>query len=107
MKKLTTILAALALGSSLSIAADEKKPDAAADKPAAGAAAEKPKRDPAVVFGKLDANSDKSVTLEEFKAGMPKLDAAKAEQQFSKRDANSDGKLSQEEFSAGGGKKAK
>ncbi len=96
MKKLTTILAALALGTSFSFAADEK--------PAAGG--DKPKRDPEAMFKKLDTNSDGTVSKEEFKeSAMAKKDATKADEMFSKRDKDNDGKLSKEEFSAHGGKK--
>ena len=104
MKSITTILAALAVGTTLSIAADEKpaapaKPEAA--KPAAGA--EKPKPDPAAAFAKKDTNNDKSLSLDEYKAGAK--DPAKAEEAFKKKDKNADGKLTLEEFSAAGGKK--
>jgi Ca2+-binding EF-hand superfamily protein len=92
MKKLTTILAALALGTSFSFAADEKP---------AAAAGDKPKRNPEEMFKKLDKDSDGKVTLEEFKESpMAKRDGAKPEEMFSKRDKNGDKSLSLEEFSA-------
>lgn len=94
MKSLISTLAALAVVTSFSFAADEAK------KPAAG---EKPKADPAAVFAKKDTNGDKSLSLDEFKAGAK--DAAKAEETFKKKDKDGDGKLSLEEFSAHGGKK--
>jgi Ca2+-binding EF-hand superfamily protein len=102
MKSITSILAVLAVGTTLALAADEKPA-------AAGAAgAEKPKRDPAEIFKKLDANGDGKVSLEEFKAGpIGKKDPAKAEEIFKKKDTNGDGSLSLEEFSAAGGKKNK
>ena len=96
MKSLITTLAALAVATSFSLAAEPKKPEAGADKP---------KADPEKVFAKKDANSDKSVSLEEFKAGAK--DATKAEEQFKKKDKDNDGKLSLEEFSATGKKKDK
>lgn len=111
MKSLTTILAALALGTTVSFAADEAKPaeKPAGDKPAATAekpaapGAEKPKRNPEEVFKKLDANNDGSVSLDEFKAGpMGKKDPVKAEEIFKRKDANNDGKLTVDEFKAGG-----
>jgi len=111
MKSITSILAALALGTTLATAADEKPaaPAAGDAKPAAPAAADaKPKRDPAEVFKKLDANGDGKVSLEEFKAGPAgKKDPAKAEEIFKKKDKDGDGFLTLEEFSAPGGKKNK
>lgn len=109
MKSITSIFAALALGTTLATAADEKPaaPAAGDAKPAAGAEA-KPKRDPAEVFKKLDANGDGKVSLEEFKAGPAgKKDPAKAEEIFKKKDKDNDGSLTLEEFSAPGGKKNK
>lgn len=58
------------------------------------------KRDPAQVFSKLDANSDKSLTLDEMK-GKGKKDASKVEKKFKKLDTNRDGKVSLEEFKTG------
>ncbi|MDB6154453.1 MAG: EF-hand protein [Chthoniobacteraceae bacterium] len=107
MKTLSSILAVLALSTTLSFAADETKP---ADKPAAAEpAAEKPKRDPAEAFKKLDADNDGFVSADEFKKS-PQAQRApeKADENFKKRDTNSDGKLDLAEFSAKrGGKKAK
>jgi len=95
MKVITTILSVLALASFVN-AADE------------GAKKEKPKMDPAKAFAKLDANSDGSVSKEEFLASPgAKKDAAKAEESFAKRDKDKDGKLTKEEFSAVGKKKKK
>ena len=111
MKSITSILAALALGTTLATAADEKPaaPAAGDAKPAAPAAADaKPKRDPAEVFKKLDTNGDGKISLDEFKAGpQGKKDPAKAEEIFKKKDKDGDGSLSLEEFSAHGEKKAK
>lgn len=101
MKSLITTLAALAVATSFSFAADEGKPSAeAGKKPAAG---EKPKPDPEAVFAKKDTNGDKALSLDEFKAGAK--DPAKAEETFKKKDKDNDGKLTIEEFKAGGGKK--
>ena len=101
MKSITSILAVLALGTTLAVAADQK--------PAAGAAdakPDKPKRDPAEVFKKLDTNNDGKLSAEEFKAGpMGKKDPAKAEEAFGKKDKDGDKSLSLEEFSAQGKKK--
>lgn len=93
MKSLITILAAFAVATSFAFAAEEKKP----------AAGDKPKADPEKVFAKKDTNSDKSLSLDEFKTGAK--DAAKAETQFKAKDKDADGKLSLEEFKAQGGKK--
>ena len=101
MKPITTILAALAVGTTLSIAADEKpagaKPEAG--KPAAGA--EKPKHDPEAMWKKI-AGDKESVTKEEFDKDAK--DKAKADAMFDKKDANHDGKLTKEEFMAHGKK---
>ena len=74
MKSFITTFAALAVATSFSLAADEKKP----------AAGEKPKADPAAVFKKKDTNGDGSLSLDEYKAGAK--DAAKAEESFKKKD---------------------
>src|SRR4051812_34251117 len=58
MKRLTTILAALALGTVFSIAADEKP---------AAPAGEKPRRNPEEIFKKLDKDNDGKISKEEFK----------------------------------------
>jgi Ca2+-binding EF-hand superfamily protein len=89
MKSLVTTLAAFAVAASFSFAAD----------------AAKPKPDPEKVFAKKDTNGDKSLSLDEFKAGAK--DAAKAEAAFKAKDKDGDGKLSLEEFKAQGGKKKK
>lgn len=69
--------------------------------PAVAADGEKKARNPAKVFQKRDANGDGSLSLEEFKAGMPEKALARADARFKKLDANGDGKLSLEEFKAG------
>jgi Ca2+-binding EF-hand superfamily protein len=90
MKKLITILAALAVTVSFAAAADAAKKGAS----------------PEERFKKLDTNSDGFIDLAEFKASPAgQKDAAKAEEIFKKKDTNSDGKLSPEEFAAGGKKK--
>jgi Ca2+-binding EF-hand superfamily protein len=64
----------------------------------------KKKLDPEVLFKKLDANDDGSLSLEEFKKfgemGKGKLaeHPEMLEKMFKKLDANNDGKLSLEEF---------
>lgn len=100
MKRFTTILATIAFGAT-AFAADEKPAAGAPD----AAKGEKKKHNPEEIFGKLDANADKKVSLDEFKAGpMGKKDPAKAEEIFKKKDKDSDGSLSLEEFSAHGPK---
>jgi hypothetical protein len=114
MKSITSILAVLAIGSTLALADDKpaapaggdgKPATAAPAAPAAGDAA-KPKHDPAEVFKKLDTNGDGKISLEEFLAGpQGKKDPAKATETFKKKDKDGDGFLTLEEFSAHGGKK--
>ncbi|MES2594825.1 MAG: EF-hand domain-containing protein [Verrucomicrobiota bacterium] len=91
MKVITTILSVLAIASFVN-AADE--------------GAKKPKMDPEKAFAKIDANSDGSVSKEEYLASpQAKKDSAKAEASFAKKDKDSDGKLTKEEFTAMGKKK--
>jgi len=93
MKVITTILSVLALASFVNAAEGDAKK-------------EKPKADPAKAFAKLDANSDGSLSKEEFLASpQAKKDAAKAEKAFGGKDKDKDGKLTKEEFSAVGKKK--
>ena len=107
MKTLSTIVAALALGS-FAFAADEKPvpppgapPHADGDKKGRGPG-DKPRMNPEEVFKKLDANSDGGISLDEFKAGpRAQKDPTKAEEHFKKLDANSDGKVTPDEFKAG------
>ncbi|NCY01447.1 MAG: EF-hand domain-containing protein [Planctomycetia bacterium] len=56
--------------------------------------------DPQKIFAKKDANSDGSLTLEEFKAGMKDKQLEHADRRFKKSDTNGDGKLSFDEFKA-------
>ncbi|MES2709248.1 MAG: EF-hand domain-containing protein [Verrucomicrobiota bacterium] len=72
---------------------------AAPEKP--GKKEDAPKVAPEDAFKKADANSDASLSLEEFKA-LPrfKKDNSKAEEIFKKKDTDTDSKLSLEEFKA-------
>ena len=93
MTVITTILSVLALASFVNAAEGDAK---------------KPKMDPAKAFAKLDANSDGSVSKEEYMASpQAKKDSAKAEKSFAGRDKDKDGKLSKEEFTAAPAKKKK
>lgn len=95
MKAIATLLSVLALTSLTVTAAEE-------------GAKKKPKADPAKAFAKLDANSDGSLSKEEFLASpQAKKDAAKAEKAFGAKDKDGDGKLSKEEFTAAPKKKKK
>lgn len=66
-----------------------------------GAKGQGKRPDPAKIFQKRDADGDGSLTLEEFKTGMPEKAVARADVRFKKLDTNGDGKLSLEEFKAG------
>ena len=105
MKKLSTLIAALALGAT-AFAADEPKP-AAPEAPAAPAAPaaegeKKPHRTPEEIFKALDTNNDGVISLDEFKAGpRGKKDPAKAEEAYKKMNTTNDGKLTLEQFKAG------
>lgn len=57
--------------------------------------------DPQKIFAKKDANSDGSLTLEEYKTGMKDKQLENADKRFKKSDSNGDGKLSFDEFKAG------
>ncbi len=92
MKRIITIIAALAISAVFVQAADEaKKPEG-----------EKKKANPEEAWKKL-AGDKESVTKEEFTAKAK--DKAKAEAAFAKKDKNGDGKLTKEEFTAPGKKK--
>ena len=56
---------------------------------------------PEKMFAKKDANSDGSLSLEEFKSGLKDKALENADKRFKKIDANSDGKVSLDEFKAG------
>jgi hypothetical protein len=105
--KLIALLAVPFLTSGLVRAEDKPAAPAAPATPAAPAHPGKegkkgePKVTPEEAFKKADANSDSSLSLDEFKA-LPrfKKDNSKAEEIFKKKDTNSDSKLSLEEFTA-------
>lgn len=67
--------------------------------------AQEKKATPEERFAKLDKNSDKSLSLEEFKGKKEGEKATKAETQFKRLDKDSDGKLTLDEFKAGAKKK--
>lgn len=111
MKSITSILAVLAVGTTLSIAADEK-PAAPPAKPEAAPGAAKPERDkkadPETRFKKLDTNGDGKISADEWNAGpKAKKDPAKATEFFGKKDKDGDKSLSLEEYSAETPKKSK
>src|ERR1700733_11488 len=104
MKSITSILAVLALGTTLAIADDAKTEPATTTTTPATAPA-KPKADPAEQFKKLDTNGDGKVTLEEWMASKrAQKDPDKAKEAFQKKDKGNKGYLTLEEF-AGHGKK--
>jgi Ca2+-binding EF-hand superfamily protein len=89
MKKLIiAILALTALGGFTAMAED-----------AAKQGGDKPKHHKKA-FEEVDTNKDGKISLDEFKAAIPKLDPAKAEEFFKKKDANGDGSLSADEYNA-------
>jgi Ca2+-binding EF-hand superfamily protein len=69
--------------------------------PALSADGEKKAPNPEKVFAKKDANSDGSLTLEEFKTGLKDKALNNADKRFKKIDANGDGKVTLDEFKAG------
>ncbi len=97
MKTCIQILTIAALATSLSFGAEGKEG--------------KKGGDPAKAFAKCDANSDGSISLEEFKASPKGTKLAdKADAVFAKMDADGNGSLSAEEFAtppAKGGKAGK
>jgi hypothetical protein len=99
--KLILTLTALAVSASLALAADEPK------KPGEGKAGEgKGKFNPEEIFKRLDANSDGSVSKDEYLAGpRAKQDPAKGAENFARLDKDKDSKLTKEEFTAGMGKR--
>ena len=82
MKKFLALVLVAGLCSPLLVSAQEKKAD------------------PEAQFAKLDKNSDKKLSLEEYKGKRTGDKAAKAEEQFKKLDKDSDGSLTLEEFKA-------
>ncbi len=101
MKKLSTILAALALGAT-AFAADEPKTEAPAAPAAPTApAGEKKHHTPEEAFALLDTDKSGDISLAEFKAGpRGQKDPAKAEELYKKMDADNNGKVTLEEFKA-------
>ncbi|MEO7319229.1 MAG: EF-hand domain-containing protein, partial [Chthoniobacteraceae bacterium] len=99
MKHLITTLGALAFAGSLAFAED-KPPGPPPGGPGGPGGRERP--NPEEAFKKLDANSDNSLSLEEFKAN-PRFqkEPARADEAFKKMDKDSDGKVSLEEFKTG------
>ncbi len=70
--------------------------------------ADKPKADPAKAFAKIDANSDGSMTKEEFVASpRGQKDPEKAAKKFTKMDADANGSVNLDEFKASAVKKDK
>jgi len=70
--------------------------------------ADKPKADPATAFAKIDANSDGSMTKEEFVASpRGQKDPEKAAKKFTKMDADANGSVSLDEFKANAANKDK
>jgi len=57
--------------------------------------------DPQKAFSRKDANSDGSLTLDEYKTGMKDKQLENADKRFKKIDTNGDGKVSFDEFKAG------
>jgi Ca2+-binding EF-hand superfamily protein len=74
---------------------------ALAEKGEKGEKGQRKKPDAAKIFQKRDANGDGSLSLDEFKTGMPEKAVARADVRFKKLDTSGDGKLSLEEFKAG------
>ena len=107
MKKLSTIIAALAFGAT-AFAADEPAPAAPAapatpTAPAAPAPAaeKKPHLTPEATLAALDTDKSGDISLAEFKAGpRGQKDPAKAEASYKKLDTNGDGKVTLEELKA-------
>lgn len=64
-------------------------------------AADKPAPDFDKAFKRKDADGNGSLSLEEFKKGMPEKALANADKRFKRIDTNGDGSLSIDEFKAG------
>lgn len=65
------------------------------------AAEEKKAPDPARIFARKDSNSDGTLSLDEYKAGLKDKALENADKRFKKIDNNGDGRLSLDEFKAG------
>jgi len=105
MKSITSILALLAVGTTLALADDTTTPATTTTTPSTTAPA-KPKGDPAEMFKKLNTTGDGKLTLEQWMAGKrAQKDPDKAKEFFSKRDKGNKGYLTLEEFVGHGGKK--
>src|SRR5215208_3235002 len=99
MKRLITTLTALAFGATLSLAQDKPAPP---PPPGGGGEGGRERPNPEEAFKRLDTNSDKSVSLEEFKAGpMAQRNPERVEGAFKRMDKDNDGKLTLEEFKTG------
>ncbi len=99
MKTLITICSAMALASALCLAEDKPgRPPGGPD----GPRGDRQRPNPEEAFKKLDANSDGSISLEEFKAN-PRAQANpdRAGEAFARMDKDSDGKVTLEEFKSG------
>lgn len=98
MKHCIHILGALAIATSLTFAQDEPQGPKGPKGPGGpGGPGKRP--NPEEIFKKLDADSNGSLSLEEFKASpRAQKDPDKAEQAFKKMDADSDGGVTLEEF---------
>ena len=110
MKKLSTLIAVLALGAT-ACAADEPAPAAPAAPatpaapapaaPAAPAAEKKPHRTPEETLAALDTDKSGDISLAEFKASpRGQKNPDKADAAYKKLDANNDGKVTLEELKA-------
>jgi len=105
MKSITTILAVLAVGSTLALA-DDTTTTPATTTTTPTTTTGKPKADPAEMFKKLDTNGDGKLSLDEWMASKrAQKDPDKAKEFFNKRDKGAKGYLTLEEFVGHGGKK--
>lgn len=100
MKATITLLSAMAIAASLSFGEEKPAgPPRGRGGPDTLTGSQRP--NPEKVFKKLDANSDGSLSLDEFKSGPKgKEHPEKAEEIFKKIDADSSGGVTLEEFKA-------